>query len=194
MTMRLRIAGLLLALAIPAGAVEFVVTPGEPNRVVFTSKAVTETFDGRTDQMSGTIEVDPAAVGDSVTVVLSVDLASLDTGIGKRNGHMRDNHLETDRFPTATFVGATVVSPAGAVLTPGQPVTLEVDGTFTLHGVARRMRVSVTVTATDANTIRFETEFPVALADHDISRPKFLFLKLGEVQQVSVSGVAVAAP
>jgi len=32
----------------------------------------------------------------------------------------------------------------------------------------------------------------VPLADYKIDRPKFLFLKLGEVQELTVSGVATA--
>ncbi|HEU4364437.1 MAG TPA: YceI family protein [Candidatus Krumholzibacteria bacterium] len=183
-----------LAFARPVSAAEFVVKAGAPNKVVFTSKAATETFDGKTDRMSGSIVVDPASVGDSVAVRIVVDLASLDTGIGKRNQHMRENHLETDKYPSAVFEGASVRGPSGAALVPGATVVFDVEGTFTLHGVAKRMRVTVHVTARDARTLVFETSFPVTLADHAISRPKFLFLKLGETQAVTVSGVAVAAP
>jgi len=42
----------------------------------------------------------------------------------------------------------------------------------------------------DGKTIRLAAEFPVSLAEHGIPRPRFLVLKLGEVQQVSVSVVA----
>ncbi len=185
---------LVLTSASTAIATEFVVTPGAPNKIVFTSKALTETFDGKTDRISGRVVVDPTAVGDSVTVRIDVDLASLDTGIGKRNEHMRENHLETDRFPIATFTGVTVTGPVGAALTPGLTVTFDVKGTFTLHGVSRRLRVMVDVTMRDDRTLAFETTFPVTLADYEISRPRFLFLKLGETQTVSVSGVAVAGP
>lgn len=189
-----RVLILALVLASPVSAAEFVVKPGAPNKVVFTSKAATETFSGKTDRMSGSIVVDPAAVGDSVAVRIAVDLASLDTGIGKRNQHMRENHLETEKYPEAVFEGASVRGPAGASLAPGRTVAFDVEGTFTLHGVAKRMRVTVHVTARDERTLAFETTFPVTLADHAISRPKFLFLKLGETQTVTVSGVAVAAP
>ncbi|MBK9304990.1 MAG: YceI family protein [bacterium] len=42
---------------------------------------------------------------------MDVDLAALDTGIGLRNRHMRENHLETDRFPQAVFRGARILKP-----------------------------------------------------------------------------------
>lgn len=188
------VTGVCLWVATSACAAEFVVKPGAPNKVVFVSKAATETFDGKTDKISGRIGVDPASIGDSVTVQLDVDMASLDTGIGKRNQHMRDNHLETGKYPTATFVGATVTGPEGAVLTPGKTMSFECEGDFTLHGVTKRLRATVEVTLRDERTLAFKTSFKVPLADYKIDRPKFLFMKLGEVQDVTVEGVAVATP
>lgn len=177
-----------------AGAAEFVVKAGAPNKVVFVSKAATETFDGKTDRIQGRIGCDPAGAIDTVTVNLEVDMASLDTGIGKRNSHMRENHLETDKYPKAIFAGASVLGPEGAALAPGKPVAFECEGDFTLHGVTKRLRVTVEVTLRDARTLAFKTSFKVPLADYRIERPKFLFLKLGEVQDVTIEGVAVAAP
>jgi polyisoprenoid-binding protein YceI len=183
-----------LLAATPALAARFAVKAGAPNQVVFVSKAATETFEGKTDRLSGIIDVDPAGVGDSVTVHLEVDMASLDTGIGKRNGHMRENHLETAKYPSATFDGATVLGPKGAALAVGTKTAIDVEGRFTLHGVTRRLRVVVDVTLRDERTLDFTTSFKVPLADYAISRPKFLFLKLGEVQDVRVSGRATLSP
>jgi polyisoprenoid-binding protein YceI len=126
--------------------------------------------------------------------MIEVDMASLDTGLGKRDQHMRDNHLETKKYPKAIFQGATLRSGAGSALVEGTPVTFDVEGAFTLHGVTRRMRAEIEVTLKDPGTLEFKTAFPVALADYKIDRPKFLFLKLAEVQQVAVTGRAVRAP
>jgi polyisoprenoid-binding protein YceI len=181
----------------PGAAAEFTARPGKEMKVVFVSRAAMEKFEGKTNQLSGTITVDPAALGDSATVRFEVDMASLDTGIKMRNTHMRENHLHTDKFPRAVFEGASIPGRAAAALAPGQAATLNVEGTFTLHGVSRRMKLAVEVTyrPTPAPArIEFKTEFPVALADHSIDRPQFLFLKLADVQTVKVSGVAVEAP
>lgn len=177
-------------------AAEFVVRPGNDNRVVFVSTATMETFEGKTNRMEGRLAVDPAAVGDSIAVHLEVDLASLDTGISKRNRHMKSEHLETDKYPKAIFDGATVRGPSNAKLAPGKPVTFDVEGTFTLHGVSRRLRIQIEATYTEkagSGRIAFRSTFPVGLSDYNISRPQFLFLKLAETQKVKVSGVAVAA-
>ena len=63
-----------------------------------------------------------------------------------------------------------------------------------VHGVTRRMRATVEVLLKDDRTLQFKTEFPVALADHKIDRPKFLFLKLADVQQIAVTGTATLTP
>jgi polyisoprenoid-binding protein YceI len=183
---------LALTLAIPALATEYRVKPGAPNKVVFVSKAATESFEGKTNRIEGHITFDPAGVVDTVIVQLDVDMKSLDTGIGKRNTHMQENHLETGKYPKATFKGASVIGPKGTVLAPGKTVTFECEGDFTLHGVTKRLRVNVDITPRDEKTLEFKTSFKVPLADYNISRPKFLFLKLGEVQEVNVQGLAVA--
>jgi polyisoprenoid-binding protein YceI len=190
-------AGFLIAaaalLATSARGADYRVKAGEPNRVVFVSKAATETVEGKTDRLDGYVVVDRDSVGDSVTVHLEVDLASLDTGIGKRNKDMR-KYLETDKHPKAVFAGATVLGPEGAALEPGRMVAFDCEGDFTVHGVTRRLRVTVEVTARDERTLALKATFKVALADHKIERPKFLFLKLSEVQEVTVEGIAIVAP
>jgi len=191
------VVGMGLALVAPARAAEFKVTPGGKNQVVFFSKAPIESFEGRTRRIEGRIVVDPAGVSDSITVHLEVDLASLDTGIARRNQHMRDNHLETSKHPRAVFDGAAIASPAGARLEAGKPVSFTVEGTFALHGVSRRLRITAEVTHTaqpSGGRLEFRTVFPVNLKDYAIRRPEFLFLKLAETQEVRVFGVAVATP
>lgn len=198
--MRFHILALAVLALLPAAgarAAVFTVKPGKDCKVVFTSKAPTETFQGKTDRMQGTLTLDPGAVGDSITVHLEVDLASLDTGKKLRNEHMREEHLETDKYPKAVFDGAAVLSPAGAKLEPGKLTPFQIEGTFALHGVSRRLRCPAEATFTPAGQggrIAFRATFSVALPDYQIKRPEFLFLKLAEVQGVEVSGVASSAP
>lgn len=197
--MRRIVVTLLLCAALSgvASAAEFRVTPGGDNKVSFVSKAAMESFEGKTKRLEGRIVADPAALGDSATVHFEVDLASLDTGIAKRNQHMRESHLETGKYPKAIFDGVAVRGPSNPTLPAGKPVPLDVEGTFTLHGVARRLRLTVTALYKPdghGGRIEFRTTFPVSLDDYQISRPQFLFLKLAEVQQVKVRGVAIAAP
>ena len=110
---------------------------------------------------------------------------------------MREEHLETAKYPKAVFDGATVLSPAGAKLEPGKNVAFQIEGTFALHGVTRRLRCDATATYLPQGTggaIAFSATFAVALPDYSIKRPEFLFLKLSETQQVRVSAVASSSP
>lgn len=184
--------GLLGAGADLAGARDYQIVPGIDDTLVrFDSKATLESFSGETHRVSGRIGLVTSSIGDSIHVVVEVEMASLDTGIDKRNRDMRENHLETERYPAARFAGASVRAGAGSQLTPGVPLDLEIEGTFTLHGVTRRMRVPVTLTAMgDGRALHAVSRFSVRLEDYAIERPRFLFMKLAEEQIVTVDVVA----
>lgn len=189
------LASLLSASAANAG--RWWVAPGAGQQVGFHSKAPVESFDGRTDRVQGIVALDETSVGDSIAIEVRVDMASLDTGIGMRNRHMRDNHLHTDRFPEAVFRGGRVTSGAGVDLRDGEAHDLGVEGVLELHGVSRPVSLVLRATlvgigeADVTSGLRIATEFPVSLADYDIPRPQFLFAKLGEVQRVYADLIAV---
>lgn len=75
-------------------------------------------------------------------MVRFVDLASLDTGIGLRNRHMRENHLHTDEFPEAVFSGSMAWPAEIPSMEPGVEVELEFSGRLELHGVTRERTIS----------------------------------------------------
>jgi polyisoprenoid-binding protein YceI len=168
-------------------ATDFTILPGkDKNLVVFTSKATLESFQGKTKQVSGMFSIDPANLGDSLTVHVEVDLASLDTGIPMRNKHMRENHLDTDTYPKAVFDGGRILETSGRTLNPGDSVHLRLAGQFDLHGVKRPIEVPVDATRATDGTLSVTARFDVALADHKINRPGFLMMKLEPIQHVTV--------
>lgn len=177
---------LAAAIASPADAAQFVIAPGGDNLVQFESKAKVETFTGKTSQVEGTVELDPAQLGDSITVNVVVNIASLDTGIGLRNKHMCDNHLDCAKFPQATFSAGKLAKASAVGLAPGQKTTFELIGTLDLHGVRQPLTVPVEMLLVDPGHLEITTRFPVKLEDFQIARPKMLMLKLNEVQQVTV--------
>lgn len=205
--------------AYPALADEFIIRPSQDkNLVKFTSKAVLETFDGKTRDVSGTLVLDPANLEDSVTVWVEVDLTKLDTGISLRNKHMRQtlsrpgkgfqpSMLETgqaagqskkvapeDASMKAVFEGGRILEASSRRLEPGDKVQLRLAGRFEINGVSRRIEVPVEVTRTMDGLLHVATEFDVALADYQIERPSFLVLKLNETQHITVSVTAHPKP
>lgn len=170
-----------------AAAAEFIVTPGtDGNEVVFESKATLESFKGKTDRVSGTITADLTDLTDTVAVRIVVELASFDTGIGKRNGHMRDNHLETDQYPEAVFTADRIIATSAAVLGLGQTASVRLAGSMELHGVMRDGEYEVELTLEESGVLLVAAEFVVSLEDHAIKRPKFLVMKLADEQKISV--------
>jgi polyisoprenoid-binding protein YceI len=170
-----------------AGTATYHVVPGDGTEVVFESKAPLESFEGRTAGVSGWCRFDPDDLAAGVELEIAVDLASFDTGLGKRNQHMRENHLETDRFPQAFFRGGTV-NPTGAsaALAAGETSTVVLNGSLDLHGVKREAAVEVSLSRDAADGLAVAAEFIVKLSDHEIERPKFLVMKLADEQKVRV--------
>lgn len=179
----------LLAAWSPASAAtaRWQVKPGDGTRVEFVSKAPLETFTGRTRQVSGACTCDIARLSGDVALEVAVDMASLDTGLSKRNQHMRDNHLETGRFPQAWLRGGAVRPKAASDLPVGGAVAVEFTGELDLHGVRRPVVVPMTLSRPTADTIVATAEFPVRLADYGIARPQMLLMKLAEEQVVHVT-------
>jgi len=177
----------------PAGT-QFKITPGaEGNVIRFESKAPMESFDGSTKSVSGTLALDPAALGETLALVVDVDVSTFDTGIKLRNQHMCENHFQTDKFPKSTFRGGKIVKGAGTSLLDGKEHEILLEGTLDLHGVQKTIQTPVKLTYSPSPaSVRVNTTFMVKLSDYQIPRPQMLFMKLSEDQKVTASFVAKA--
>lgn len=185
----------LAAWAGPASgaAQEFQVDPGQERLVRFTSRASIEEFDGVTDRIDGYVLLNGASLGpetggEDTEFYLEVDLASLDTGIGLRNRHMRDNYLEVERFPFATFAGHIVETQA----TASGDFRVTAEGGLTIHGVARSRELTCRVTPV-GNSYHVACAFEVLLTDHDVEIPKIMFLKLANEIRLALEFTVVPA-
>lgn len=169
-----------------AGAQEYHVDPSAAKLVRFVSRAATEEFDGVTDRIDGYVRLEtqrlaPSARQSGSRLFLEVDLAGLDTGIGLRNRHMRDNYLDVRRYPYATFEGRIhAVDEA-----PGPSFTVISRGVFTIHGVARDRLLTCTVTP-EGGGYRARCAFEVLLSDHAIPIPRLMFLRLANEIRVEL--------
>lgn len=168
----------LLAATPPASAQEYHVDLDADNRVTFISRASIEEFEGVTDKIDGYVlldgpELTPETGGDDMAFYLEVDLASLDTGIGLRNRHMRENYLEVEEYPYAAYDGRIV----RVGRTSGGAYQVVGRGTMSIHGVDREMEIPCEVMP-DGEGYRADCSFQVRLSDFDIEIPKVMFLKL----------------
>lgn len=89
---------------------------------------------GKINSTSGTVTLDAAA--QTGTVDVKMDMKSIDFGHEKLNEHAKGPDIfDTDKFPTANYTGKLVSFKNGA--------PTEVDGTLTLHGVTRPVKLKI---------------------------------------------------
>jgi len=179
----------------------FKTVPNDGKNVVqFESDAPIEKILGHTSSVTGSIDLNLADITATVSGKFEVDLNTLDTGIGMRNDHMRDNFLETAKYPTASFVFKRFISSEKSSLKPGETTKAVAEGEFSIHGVTKTYQVPVALFYDQTNEaaasrlggakgdlLVVNAEFIVKLADHNIERPQMLFLKLAEEQMISVN-------
>jgi len=158
-------AALLLALASPpwsapawADALRFRVQP-EASEVTFKATSRLMNADGRFHRLAGEIVVDPKDLS-TARVTLSIEAASIDTGIGRRDNHLRsEDFFDVRQFSSITFESLRV---EGA----GRRAT--VFGRLTLHGVTRELAVPVEVDLTDVAMVA-TGEFVINRRDYGIA-------------------------
>jgi len=143
--------------------------------------------DGTFHRLAGELRLDPEQP-ETVSGRIVVDVASIDTGIGLRDDHLRsDEFLDAARHPQAVFaVGGARPADAGA---PGRWL---VTGDLTIRGVTRPLTVPVTV-ARDGGTLRIAGRFALNRRDFGVSYQSWLNPVRDEVT-VSVDLTATATP
>lgn len=126
-------------------------------------------FEARTTSLDGRLTIDPTSsvlVGD-----LSVDLATLDTGIALRNQHLRENYLEVQKpgyekaVLSAVDVGALTPDVTGG--------TRAFTARLRLHGTTRPVSGRATLERR-GGLLRVDATFPVSIADYGIPDPRYL--------------------
>lgn len=175
-----------LATAPVIGAVEYHVDRASDNLVRFISDAPIEDFEGVTDRIDGYSLLPEGAFKQDTDYKASelyfeVDLASLDTGIGLRNRHMRENYLHTDKFPYATYSGRVMSVTRGQ----GDIYRVVSEGQMNIHGVSRALKVEGTFTE-HGDRLVVECAFEVNLEDYDIEVPSLMFLKINEIIELDL--------
>jgi polyisoprenoid-binding protein YceI len=133
-------------------------------------------FDAETDAVGRTSDV-----GGSITLTgaddalqrtdgsITVDTTTIVSDEGRRDDRMRNEGLQTDQFPTATF---TITEPVDipAEAADGQEVELTLVGDLELHGVTKPVTIPATARLIDGQ-IQVAGTTTFALADFDITAP-----------------------
>ena len=163
---------------------EYVVDSKAKNVVKFYSKASVEEFEGVSSKIDGYIYSEKNEL-QNADVYFEVDLNLLDTGIGLRNRHMREDYLHTDKYPKTHFKGKiTEINKISDT-----EFDVKANGTYFLHGISQNRQISGKIYLMD-NSMKLKSEFIVKLTDHNVEIPKFMFLKISENIKVYVDFIS----
>lgn len=147
--------------------------------VVFLSKAPLSEFIGKSDLLQGLIDTEKNLLD------FYVDLNTVKTGISLRDKHMRDNYLETEKFPFAEFSGKLENLPT---LTENL-TEVNALGKFKIHGIEKEIAVSGQLRLLANGNLELKASFTVKLSDYKIDIPKLVFYELAEEQQVTIQAI-----
>lgn len=149
---------------------------------VFKATALGLKFDGKSNGPYGAVHIDEAVSGE-----LLLDLDLLDTGIGLRNTHMKDNYLETKKFPQGKL---TIDSIEGFKLSVPDG-KYKFKGRMMLHGVEKPVENAEVIIKKIPTGFEVEAQFDTKISHFSIPVPKYAGLALKDDIQVLVKTIAV---
>ena len=125
---------------------------------------------GRTSQVTGSITLESSGSTTTLTAgTLTVDTTSIASDKSQRDNRLRDEGLQTDQYPTATFTLTKPVEvPAAALAGTASNVTL--TGDLTLHGVTKSVEIPAQAQLVNG-TIQVAGSISFPLSDYSITAP-----------------------
>ncbi len=185
----------VLALSIGArGANETwkVVPADNLNVAIAESETDVENFTARTNKITGTFNFDKdAKVG---TGTITVDGATLDTGVALRNTHMKSaDWFNFDKNPEIKFEATKVQWM--------RDNNYRVTGKLTLNNVTKALIATATIKVTAANattasariagdSLAVSTKFKIKLADYNIKHPTISAGRVANELEISLKTIA----
>lgn len=143
----------------------------------FTSEAPLELIKAQSDKTNGVVDCA------TKNVAFSVDIDSFDGfNSGLQKEHFRENYMETEKFPKATFKGKIIED---IDFSKNGTTTVRAKGVFNIHGTDKEKIVKVKITIKDKE-ISIDSSFEVPLEDHNIKIPKVVNQKIASVIVVDV--------
>jgi polyisoprenoid-binding protein YceI len=159
----LALAALTWTHAAVAEPLRFRIQP-EASEITFRATSRLMNAEGRFSRFSGDVVVDPGALT-GARITLTIEAASLRTGIRMRDNHLRSSDFfDVERFPTVLFQSVRVEA-------AGRRAT--VVGHLTLHGVTREIAVPIDVQITDTALVA-GGEFIVNRGEYGMNYNSFL--------------------
>jgi polyisoprenoid-binding protein YceI len=121
---------------------------------------------GRTSDVRGSLRIAGPIVSD---VRVNAQMDTIESDKQGRDKKMKTDGLQTDLFPTASFVLAEPID-LGTPPAKGKKVEANAVGDLTLHGVTRRVTLPLEG-RWDGETVQVVGKIPITFADYGITPP-----------------------
>jgi polyisoprenoid-binding protein YceI len=153
-------------------------------RIRWTLDEILHTVHGTFHLKGGLVRFNPvtgAAEGE-----LLVDLDSGESGSGARDRRIKRDILQSQTYPEAIFHPEKVTG----ALHPGPAQQITVDGTFTIHGHDRPLRLVVSAQLTDLTKVHLTTHFVVPYVQWGMKDPSTFVLRVSKEVPIDVTADA----
>ncbi|KAA3612537.1 MAG: YceI family protein [Calditrichaeota bacterium] len=144
------------------------------NSVVFMSSTTLLDFEGKTSDIDGYLFWKGEEIfADGNELYFEILLNTFSTGIGKRDRDMRDDILETKKYPYSSFKAKITKSEK-----KDEAYHVLVKGEMILHGQKKEMEIPGVITIKDG-LMNIKTSFTIFLDDFKIAAPSLIaFIKV----------------
>jgi len=122
---------------------------------------------GRTPDVTGSLTLAGSTIAEAS---FEADLTTLQSDSGMRDGQLGRQGLETDTYPTATFVLAEPIE-LDAVPAAGEAIAATAVGDLTLHGVTQRVEITLEAQLSNG-VVTVVGSLPVAFGDYGMTAPE----------------------
>lgn len=167
---------LWVGMVVHLSAAEFYVDSLQNNSVKFFAKATLGNFVGETDQVRGYIKWEGNDTVSTSKIYIEVDLASLDTGNGRRNKHMREKYLQTEKYPEAVYQGRFIEW----IVESDSVFRVKTEGILSIHGVNKQLIQDATIFQR-GRSLQIFLKFNLDITDFDIKKPRFLISSMNKI-------------
>ena len=128
---------------------------------------------GRTKLVNGSITLQETSIIDAE---FTVDVASMRSDDSRRDGQFRGRIMETDEFPTASFILSEPID-LGVTATEGASITTTLSGELTMHGVTNPVVVDISAKIENGR-LGVVGSIPVVFTDYEIVDPSITAIKV----------------
>jgi polyisoprenoid-binding protein YceI len=154
-----------------SGKTEFIAT-GKPGFIK---------IDGLGSGLTGSLKV----AGNLVSGKATFPLSTLDTGVGLRDRHLKDEFLQVQKFPDAELTLNNVSLDKNPIANGFSQDKVPFTGILKVHGVSHPVNGTIDL-STAVGTTKGDAQFGIKISDFGFPEPKFMGMKVNDDVQVKV--------